>query len=479
MHRKLLVLLLSLVIGLGLVPLAPGAQAAEDWVTEGQMPAALSEFVSAELPDGRIFVGLGYDHSAAEYSDRAYLFDPYDLVWTEVANAPVTLAGATCSYLDGIVFVFGGRVSDYQYEWKVHMYDVAQDLWSVGPSMPADGMNLQSAVIGEHQILVVGLGSDYNQCYSFDTDSRDFTVRDVIPGGGRRGAAMVNHGEELLLFGGFDNWDVSYREVLRYDIPGNDWSYVTQMPVFLTGHTAVMGSDGLVYIMGGSFLAGRNAFNSAESSYAYDTVGGTFIELPALSATFRYGGGSELEDGRIMLWGGNDQGQGVRSVRSLQAWEMDVVLSSGSAVQGGSVWLNITLQTNFVPAGPMQGKAVITAGEVSYAVYDLYSSSGSMCLPMSVSEDLPAGAYLVEIVGLGLNEGQDFQVMPMHLTVSETSSADERLDELQDQLNETQGELAELKDSMDGKMEAWVGYALLGLLLIVVAVMVMQVMRKR
>jgi len=85
----------------------------------------------------------------------------------------------------------------------------------------------------------------------------------------------------------------------------------------------------------------------------------------------------------------------------------------------------------------------------------------------------------VEIVGLGLNEGQDFQVTPMPLTVTEASSADERLDELQDQLNETQGELADLKDSMDGKMEAWVGYALLGLLLIVVAVMVMQVMRKR
>jgi hypothetical protein len=94
MHRKLLVLMLSLVIGLGLVPLAPDAEAAtEDWVLEGQMPFGLSEFVSAKLPDGRLFVGLGYDPSTEEYSDRAYLFDPYEMTWDEVATPRLPAPG--------------------------------------------------------------------------------------------------------------------------------------------------------------------------------------------------------------------------------------------------------------------------------------------------------------------------------------------------------------------------------------------------
>ena len=473
MSPKLLVLAMLLLIGFGTLTAVPGTRAAEvDWVEEGQMPVALSEFVTAELPDGRLFVGLGYDHSVPEYSDRAYLFDPYGMEWEEVASAPVARAGATCAYLDGTVFVFGGRSSDYLYELRVHMYDVTADEWSVGPSMPADGMNIQCAVIGDHQILVVGLGSEYNKCYSFDTDSRDFTVRDVIPGGGRRGAAMVSNGDELLLFGGFDNWDVAFRDVLRYDIKGNDWSYVTQMPVFLTGHTALMGSDGLVYIAGGSFLAGRDAFNSAGSSFAYDTVGGTFIELPELSEPFRYGGGSELKDGRMLFWGGNDQGQGVQSVRSLQAWEMDVSLSSDSVPQGGSVWLNITLHTSFAPSDHLRGRAVLSAEGVSCVVHQLYSAGGSMHLLMTVPEYLPASDYLVEVVGLGLDEGQEFQVEPMPLTVLEEASAEERLEQAQQ-------EIEELKDALAGKMDAWVGYAILGIYLVTLLVVVLMMVRKR
>jgi len=471
MQRKLLVLLLSLIIGLGSVPLASGAQAAtEDWVLEGQMPFGLSEFVSVELPDGRIFVALGYDPATDEFSDQAYIFDPYQMTWTEVANAPVTRAGATCAYVDGMVFVFGGRSSAYQLEWNVNIYDVARDLWSVGPTMPSDGMNIQSAVIGEHQILVVGLGSDYNLCYSFDTNTRDFTVRDDFHGA-RRGAAMVRHGAELLFFGGFDTWNDAYRDVFRYDIPRNDWSYVGQMPVFLAGHTAVLGSDGLVYIMGGSFFAERDDVNFEESSLAYDTLSGEFIELPALVEPFRYGAAYELQDGRIMMWGGNDRDERVTGVYSLRAWEMEVSLSADSVPQGGSVWLNITLQTNFAPSDHLQGRAVISFGGASYAVYDLYSASGSTHLSM-LAPDLPPAEYVVEIVGLGLNEGQDFQITPISLTVTEASSTDERLDELQDQLNEVQEELK-------GKLDGMIGYVILILVLISLVIGVIVLVRKK
>ncbi len=212
---------------------------------------------------------------------------------------------------------------------------------------------------------------------------------------------------------------------------------------------------------------------------AYDTLSGEFIELPVLAEPFRFGAACGLEDGRILLWGGNDREEGVIGVHSLQAWEMMASLSADSVEQGGSVWLNVTLRTNFAPAGPMQGKVVISFDEASYAVYDLYSASGSMRLLMQMSEDLPAGAYMVEIVGLGLNEGQDFLITPISLTVTEASSNDERLDELQDQLNGAQEELTDIKDSLDGKMDAWVGYLLLGMFVVVLVVLVLQMVRKR
>jgi hypothetical protein len=68
---------------------------------------------------------------------------------------------------------------------------------------------------------------------------------------------------------------------------------------------------------------------------------------------------------------------------------------------------------------------------------------------------------------------------PLALTVNDLPSPADRIGELQDQLNETQGELAELKDSLDGKLDAWVGYALVILAVAILAVSVLAVMRRK
>ncbi len=55
-------------MGVSLLAILPGAQAETvDWVLEGQIPGERTSFVSAELPDGRIFVALGYNSSASEH----------------------------------------------------------------------------------------------------------------------------------------------------------------------------------------------------------------------------------------------------------------------------------------------------------------------------------------------------------------------------------------------------------------------------
>ena len=105
-------------------------------------------------------------------------------------------------------------------------------------------------------------------------------------------------------------------------------------------------------------------------------------------------------------------------------------------------------------------------------VHQLYSAGGSMHLLMTVPEYLPASDYLVEVVGLGLDEGQEFQVEPMPLTVLEEASAEERLEQAQQ-------EIEELKDALAGKMDAWVGYAILGIYLVTLLVVVLMMVRKR
>ena len=482
MRIAIIILALVLLLCLSAVPMVPSAEATSPvWETEGQMPGERSGFVSAELYDGRMLIALGYNSSAAEHINDTWIFDPGEVTWTAVADSPVMTEASTAACINDVVYIFGGRLSNYSYMETVLVYNVYENEWSVGPVAPFEGMFLKAAAIDDHRIIIVGTDPDRRGCYIYDTLAMSFSEAEDLPEG-RLSGTLVKDDERLLYFGGWDSTNTVQEEVFGYNIGSDYWWTVSVMPEARFGMTGVMGTDGLVYLLGGAAIVNWYS-DSLEKCLAFDTYYGNFIELPDLPEAVRYAAAVESEDGRIICFGGHEGNLGMLNVYSVQAWEVEASLSSDTVEQGGSVWLSVSVHTSFAPMEELYGYAFLTAMGVTYAVYDIYSLGNMAYLEIPISEGITPLGYVVEIYDLGFNYEQDFVFEPMALTVTAAPSTDDRLDDLQGQLDSLQDELNstrdELKEAVDAKMDAMIGYVILIMVIATLVVAVLLLVRKR
>jgi len=375
------------------------------------------------------------------------------------------------------------------------MYDAVADQWTYGPEAPFNSSHIRSAAISDTEIMVVGAGTSFTECYIYDIEAETFTAAADIPEG-RLGGTLVSDGEVLWYFGGWDGTSTVRDEVMAYVIASDYWYTSAYMPEPRLGLTGVLGSDGLVYLMGGSTTIMWYGANTDEC-LAFDTYTGTFIDLPDLPETVRYGAAFELDDGRIMFFGGHNESVGRDGVLTLKAWDLEVSLSSDSVGQGGSVWLSISLRTEFAPMDEMYGDVFMTAMGVTYAWYGLYSMGDMAYLELPISENVVPLGYVIEVANLGYNYKQHFEVEAMPLTVTAAPSTDDRLDDLEAQNDALQDKLddleqqnqdladqlddakAELKEATDAKLDAMIGYVILILVIVTLVVGVIVLVRKK
>ena len=499
---KILVLLLVMMMGLSLLSLTPSVKAdTVDWMLEGQSPGERTSFVSAELTDGRVFVALGYNSSATEHINDTWIFDPYEVTWTQVADSPVMTESSTGAYLNGTVFIFGGMLSNYTHMLTVLMYDVEADTWSTGPAMPRTGTYFQSVAIDDRYIMVVGGGtSNTEKCYLFDTVTMTFTDAPDLPDG-RAGGTLVMFDNYLLYFGGWDDSLTVHDEIFGYDLSYDYWWSAGSLPEPMAGITAVAGSDGLIYLMGGSLSINWYSAN-LKTAYAFNINNEKFIDLPELAEPFKYGAATELNDGRIMYFGGHNSSVGNLDIYSLQIWEKEAWLTSSSVDQGDSAFLNVRIKTNFADMDGLYGTVYLTQGDVTVGWFELNSvGTNQLLLEMPISESMAAGNYLLIFDNVNTGWwGQNFKFDPLSLSVTEAPSTSDNLQEIMDQnqeimdqnaalqdqisalnddLNDTRADLADVQDSVDGKMDAMFGYVILILVLITLVIGVVILVRKK
>ncbi|MHC1680298.1 MAG: kelch repeat-containing protein [Methanomassiliicoccales archaeon] len=491
MMKKVLALALALMMGIGLLTAIPGAQAAGyDWAIEGSIPDDRTSFVCAELPDGRFFVAFGYDSTDAVRRNDAGILDPDGWSWTSLTDAPTALESPTGVYLDGKVFVFGG-INSGGYQDSVLIYTLATDTWSTSQDLPYEGTFMRSVAIDDENILLVGSDSSEDECYLFNIDTEVFTQVGSMPEG-RGGGGLAKMGGTVYYFGGWYAGLIR-DDIFAYDIAADNWTAVGKLPEPRTGMSAVAADNGLIYLFGGG--AGIVWIsNNVKDAMVWNPDDGLFSMLPEIPHAERYGAAVQV-DSRVVIFGGHDLNHGVNGIYSLETVRLMAEVSAPSVVQGDSAWVHVWAEADMEIDESLSGYLYLTRNDVTYGGWYFSSATGDeIMLEIPVPENLPAGEYRIEFSYVSIDAwSMQWKFAPLTLSVIEAPSTDEQLQELSEQnqalqdklaalnddLDDTRAELAEVKESADSKLDAMIGYVILILVIVTLVVAVLVLVRKK
>ncbi len=323
-----------------------------------------------------------------------------------------------------------------------------------------------------------------DKCVIFDTRVGDFFAAEPLPYALGYGT-MVKADDSMYYIGGFDGVDMELSfTVLRYDIASGHWEEYGRMSEPHLLGDGVLASDGLVHLYGSVA-----SFYDVEMWQALDLRDCSIEHRPAVPTKATTGAIVSTSDGRVVIFGGENDNTYSREVFSLDLYEKDAWLSSGETGPGTSVRVYAQFEATSFENQGLTATAYLVRDGVSYGSCQLGAvGNGTASGLMDVPEDLGPGEYQVLIsdvyTGVGIPGMIEFD--PLALTVTEAPTPTDRLAELNDQLsdlrnelNDTRAELADLQQSSDSKMDAAIGYVLLGLLVVVLMVLVLQMVRKR
>lgn len=458
-------MLMVLVMIIGCLAIVPNdvSAASTDWVLEDDDSIERIAYASCELPDGRIFVSGGYNLASSTITNETWLFDPSTSEWQKVANCPLLMeSGSAVAMPDGKVYVFGGMVSMVLIS-DLLIYDIATDTWSTGAALPQKTIMWGAVAINDHVIMLVG-GMDgttfsdvTDKCFFYSTVNSTFYSAPVLPNERFWGGIVVSN-SYVYYFGGSQNGGAGTSTIYAYSINGMYWTSAGSLTGVMTGLTATAGSDGLIYLIGG-----RSSFSwygdGTDSAYEYSTFSGVVSALPTLDAPVNYATSFETDDGRIFYMLGNNGSYGNSDVYSLKIWDAEASLSSSTVKQGDNVWLDLSISSNMLQMYGIGGTAYLCQNGVTYGSFYLDSTGeNDIMVEIAISEGLPAGQYDVVLSDVSIGYyGQDFPFETLSLTVTDAPSTDEQLEDLSEQnddlnaeLNATQGQLDNMTDQNEG-----------------------------
>lgn len=271
--------------------------------------------------------------------------------WVEEENAPTSRSGAMAEVIDGNIYVIGGYQSGSSD--RLEIYDISDDSWETGPSLPDESANLTTAMMDDELYAIGGEGGP-ETIYRYDPDEGsngeweelDFETDEshvgavaeayrgklyIIGGEGSSGrvveecdpdeasdpddtcelkqssptrrfeAASALYNGKIYVIGGGEN--TTEDRITAYDIEDDEWDTgLTPMPKRLRrARTAVINSR--IYVIGGEDETGRES----DSVFEYNPGSDTWRTLRRLPSA-RSGPAVGAISSRLFVIGGEDSG---------------------------------------------------------------------------------------------------------------------------------------------------------------------------
>lgn len=455
-------------------------------------------------------VGLG----TQEY-DNTTLYDLETEQVHELAHIPIGVSGASAAMgEDGLIYVFGGKnisLPDF-YQNKVQIYDPATDTWGQGAAMPMPCTISEAVAMPNGLIYVIGGTNvtydplrpiDLVQIYDPADDSWSLGASMSEP---RYSGAAVAMNENVILYIGGSNPDASYTysDVTYYHIDEDQWwGSMNPFPEKFAGADAVIGPDGMVYLVGGGY--GNNAYSTSGAitnrSFCMDPYHNEFVYMPELTIDRKYHSVGVDEEGNIFAIGGYtlSEPNPYTTASAEKIKVMDLIIQifpqERGIFTGEQLLVKADYDFAFAPWDDLTSRVEIADanGDIVYiADVTAYVGDGNPGhFYIDVPECLPTGEYDVRITGLHpadyVWDDLSFEGFSMTLDFTNAGSVQERLDSQNRTIGDLQGandalanDLADANDKLDATASNLVIVMVLAIVAIMVAaVAVVLLLRKK
>ncbi|KAJ9583040.1 hypothetical protein L9F63_022619, partial [Diploptera punctata] len=209
-------------------------------------------YAAVTAKDYEVFVIGGTNSSTV--LDVVEYYSIQSNVWSDLSNLPVAVQGAGAVFLDGQLFVIGGRGKTH-HEKRAWIYEENQNSWHEAPSMNKHRGYPGVVAVGGAIYALGGIGGDgsdndkYLKCMEKYDKGRNrwYMVAPMHEERASFGCAAVD--EFIYVMGGYDGtfW---LKSVERYNTLTNEWFYMAPMSV-PRSHFSTTVSNNRIYCLGG------------------------------------------------------------------------------------------------------------------------------------------------------------------------------------------------------------------------------------
>ncbi len=486
--------------------------------------------------DGLIYSLGGWNSTLGGYIPTVQIYDPMADEWTFGSDAPIEVGGCepvACS--DGRVFIFGPM---HYMDNSTLIYDTAVDEWSFGADQPVD-LWLRNAVLwNETAIYVLGGtdgigGTTYADVYNPMDDT--WSTAAPLPSASSLGTVEVSNDFVYYIGGTSGDWadvGVLSSAIVKYDPSTDSWDAATTgLPTARSALYSAVDNLGRIFVIGGYdgvevvptvtrlVVAEIETDKLMITSPADGSIVSGVVSVEASVSNFWMGFSNvdlyvdgELAESRILDWPSWEAATFQWDTTGLEDGSVHELLVIGYLWNGEekmdsvsvTVWtMSVEERIAGLELDLMGLEAQLAAVEIA-VLSDLADQAADLATLQSLVDALQAA---LDALATSVDEDNaamaaDLAALQSQLDTLESALDDMRnalddaqssvddvqdsVDDLTGDVNETQNSVDDVQDSVDdvaasvdNKMDGMLGYAIIGLLAVVILLMVVMMVMGR
>jgi len=197
--------------------------------------------------------------------------------WTQVGNLPFGGAGSQCTFvLNGKGYFLASRdsINNNNCDTMFWEYDPVGDIWNIRAGFPGAPRQNCSYFTSNGKGYVgqtYGCGFADTYFWEYDPILDNWTQITTLPSNITAGSVTISTlSTDAYLFGGYDQNGNLLKDVWKYNIMGNQWDSIGQMPGLGRCYSVFWGFDSVIIGGGGETSDNDTIFKLGNDFYLYN-----------------------------------------------------------------------------------------------------------------------------------------------------------------------------------------------------------------